>query len=99
MIFNSPPKTLFDFENGIDITARINKSFSSKQSILLSSKDNNLVRVIAHNETPYKLENSFIKKNSTLNFGLNSRDNYFKISPALSFTGGKLYENIDDSEI
>ncbi|MFY7672691.1 hypothetical protein ACOSP6_16535 [Tenacibaculum sp. MEBiC06402] len=99
LIFNSPPKTLFDFENGIDITARINKSLSSKQSILLSSKANNLVRVIAHNETPYKLENSFVKKNSTLNFGLNSRDNYYKISPALSFTGGKLYEDIDDSEI
>ena len=99
LIFNNPPKTLFNFENGIDLTARVNKNLSSKQSILLSSRDNNLVRVIPHNENPWKLENSFIKKNSTLNFGLGSKDNYYKIAPALSFIGGKLHEDIDNSKI
>lgn len=98
-IFNSPPKTYFDFENGIDITAQVNQQLSSKQSILLSSKVNNLVRVIKNTENPYKLENSFIKKNSTLNFGLSSNDNFYKIAPALSYSGGKLSDYIDNSKI
>ncbi len=98
-IFNSPPKTYHVFENGIDLTARINKQLSSKQSILLSSRDNNLVRVITHKENPWVLENSFLKKNSTLNFGLSSNDNYFKIAPAISYSGGKLSDFIDNSKI
>ena len=98
-IFNSPPKTLHNFENGIDITASINKQLTSKQSILLSSKENFLIRVISHKENPWILKNSFIKKNSTVKFGLFSNDNYYKISPSLSFSSSKLLEIMDSKEI
>jgi hypothetical protein len=98
-IFHNPPKTNFKFENGIDLTARINKTLSSKQSIVVSSNENKLIRIITHKENPWVLKNSFLKKNSTLNFGLSSNDNYFKITPALSYSGGKLTEFINDSQI
>ncbi|TCP28486.1 hypothetical protein EV195_101664 [Tenacibaculum skagerrakense] len=98
-IFYNPPKTNFKFENGIDLTARLNKKLSSKQSIVLSSNKNKLIRIITHKENPWILKNSFLKKNSILNFGLSSNDNYFKIAPALSYSGGKLREKITNSEI
>ncbi|MCH2034556.1 MAG: hypothetical protein MK202_13680 [Tenacibaculum sp.] len=98
-IFTAPPKTLYNFENGIDITAKVNRQLSSKQSILLSSVDNNLVRIIPPNENPWKLESSFVKKNSVFNFALNSNDNFYKIAPALSYSGGKLSDNFQKSKV
>ncbi|CAL2076741.1 conserved hypothetical protein [Tenacibaculum sp. 190524A05c] len=98
-VFNSPPKVFHEFENGIDITARINKNLTSKQSIVLSSTDNNLVRIIPPTEIPWVLKNSFVKKNSTFKFALNSKDNYYKIAPAISYKGGKLSDFFDTSKI
>ncbi|MFY7672690.1 hypothetical protein ACOSP6_16530 [Tenacibaculum sp. MEBiC06402] len=98
-IFYNPPKTNFEFENGIDLTARLNKTLSSKQSIVLSSNKNKLIRIITHKENPWVLKNSFLKKNSILNFGLSSNDNYFKIAPALSYSGGILREKITNSQM
>jgi hypothetical protein len=93
-IFNKPPKDNFTFENGIDVTAKVNQDLTSKQSIVISSKENKLLRVITHEENPWTLKNSLIKKNSTLSFGLNSNNRYYKIAPALSYSGGKIRENI-----
>lgn len=97
-IFNNPPKTNHSFENGIDVTLNINKRLTSKQSIVLTSKENNLVRIITPTENPWTLKNSFIKKNSILKLGLSSNGNYFKVFPAISYSNNSLAENIDISQ-
>ncbi|TCP28487.1 hypothetical protein EV195_101665 [Tenacibaculum skagerrakense] len=97
-IFTTPPATDYTFENGIDLTLRLNKRLTSKQSIVLTSKENNLIRIINPTENPWILKNSFIKKNSTLKLGLSSNGNYFKVFPAISYSSNSLLENIDISQ-
>ncbi|CAL2057220.1 conserved hypothetical protein [Tenacibaculum sp. 190524A05c] len=97
-IFNNPSKTIFPFENGIDLTAKFNSSISSKQSILLFSKENNLVHTIQPNENPWTFKNSFIKKKSTIEFGVNKDDRITRIAPALSFSGGTLLDRLNKEQ-
>ncbi len=95
-IFNNPSNTrIYPFENGIDLTVRFNKQISSKQSILIYSKENNLVHTLNPDENPWTFKNSFIKKNSTIEFGINKEDRTIKITPALSFSSGFLTERLN----
>lgn len=91
-IFNSPPKLYFPFENGIDVTTSVNKDLKKRQSVLMYSPDNKLVREIRNHENPFVLKNAFIKKNSTINFALKSKNGLFKINPAMSYSNNSLSE-------
>ena len=94
----SPKKMLYPFENGIDLAAKFNKSLSKKESILVYSKENNLVTTIYKNQNPWVLKNSFLKKNSTITFGINKEDRLTKISPALSFSSSSLTDKLNQPE-
>ncbi len=92
-IFNFPPKLYFSFENGIDVTASINKRLKKQQSVLMYSPDNKLVREIRNGENPYVLKNSFLKKNSVINFALKSKNGLFKITPVMSYSNDSLLDD------
>ncbi|CAM1343917.1 hypothetical protein [Tenacibaculum amylolyticum] len=98
-IFNSTPRTIHPFENGIDITAKVNKGLTNKQSILLYSRDNNMVRILPPKEQPWVIKNSFIKKNSVFDFALKSNDNLYKIRPVLAYSNNKMSEKINLSKL
>lgn len=95
LIFNSPPKTEFSFENGINITAHLPKTLKKKQSILIFSSDNNLVEKIDSTKNSHILKNTFIKKNSIINFSFNNRKNQYKILPTLSYSQSSLLESFN----
>jgi hypothetical protein len=94
-IFNSLPSANFEFENGIDLELKTNKVLKPKQFLLMYSTDNNLIRTIPHNIDTYSLKNTFIKKNSTIDFAIRSNDNFHKITPVLTYSKNSLYESID----
>ncbi|CAM1343916.1 hypothetical protein [Tenacibaculum amylolyticum] len=94
-IFNTPPAINYPFENGINITATLNKPIKQKQFIVIHSKENNLIQIIPPNKNPWVIRNSFIKKNSIIDFSLNNEDFAKKISPALSFSTGKINETFN----
>lgn len=104
-IFNIPPKTNFNFENGIDITIKTNKKIKKNQSILIYSNENEIVREIKPNQSTYILKNTYIKKNSNIKFGIKSNGGILKTSPILSYSKGTLYESfkkkhiIDDTKL
>ncbi|RAJ17160.1 hypothetical protein [Olleya aquimaris] len=98
-IFNNATEKNYSFENGIDVTATFNKKIKSNQSVLMFSKENNLVRQITNTQTPLILENTFIKKHSTIDFGLRTNDNIFKISPSLSYSNTYINETFNSSNI
>lgn len=92
-IFYTPPKLNYPFEHGIDVTTNINKTLKEKQSMLIYSPDNKLVREVRYNENPFVLKNSFVKKNSVINFALKSKNGLFKIRPAISYSNNTLYDS------
>ncbi|CAL2091709.1 hypothetical protein [Tenacibaculum sp. 190524A05c] len=94
-IFNKPRSLMYKFENGIDITAKINQKLSKKETILFYSKENGIVRVIKPNENPWTLRKTLIKKNSVIDFGLYSKEKLVKIAPSLSFSNAKMNEKFD----
>ncbi|WGD34743.1 hypothetical protein [Olleya sp. YS] len=98
-VFNNPPKTNYSFENGIDVTATFNKKIKSNQSVLMFSKENNLIREVKNTQTPLVLENTFIKKNSTIDFGLRTNDNIFKISPSISYGNSYINDTFNTENI
>lgn len=97
-IFNNPPTTNFDFENGIDLSIRLNKPIKKKQSVFVYSKDNNLLREIKPGENPYVLKNAFFKKSSEISFALKSRDNLFKTTPVLSYSNNTLTDTFSKKD-
>ncbi|CAM1343918.1 hypothetical protein [Tenacibaculum amylolyticum] len=98
-IFNNSPSIKYAFENGIDITGKVNKKLSSKQSILIYSQENNLLRTINSSENPWTLKNSFIKKNSVVDFSIHTKENLTKIAPALSYSTGTLVDKLNFNQI
>ncbi|MFY0603864.1 MAG: hypothetical protein JXQ93_07925 [Flavobacteriaceae bacterium] len=94
-VFNNLPRNNFDFENGMDVIIRLNTTLKPKQSVLIYSKDNNLIREIKPNENPYILQNTFIKKSTNLSFALKSNNDLLKITPILSYSNNSIIENID----
>lgn len=92
-IFYTPPQLNYPFENGIDVTTNINKILKEKQTMLIYSPDNKLVREVRYNENPFVLKNSFVKKNSVINFALKSKNGLFKIRPAISYSNNTLYDS------
>lgn len=98
-IFNTPSKTSFKFENGIDITIKINKKIKKKQSILMYSPKNEIIREIRPKQSSYILENTYIKKNSNIKFGLKSNGDILKTTPVLSYSNGSLYESLKKTHI
>ena len=94
-IFSATPKTNYSFENGIQITAKLNSKLKKNQSVLLYSKDNNLVRDIKNTNNPLILKNTFLKKNSIIDFALRSNGNYFKITPVLSYSKTSIIDRLD----
>lgn len=95
-IFNDSQKINFQFENGIDVTTRFNNPIKKNQSILLFSEDNNLITTFKPNQKTWVLKNSFLKKNSSLKFALKNRQGkLLKITPSLSYSGGKLSDFLD----
>lgn len=97
-IFNMPPKLYNPFENGVDITANINKRLNKRQSVLIYSPDNKLIREVPYHENPYVLKNTFIKKNSNINFALKSKTGLFKITPVMSFSNNSLSDSFVSNE-
>lgn len=98
-IFEKPKKKIYPFENGIDITVQTNQKIRKKQRIFMYSEENNLVQNLNPNQNPYTLKNSFVIKNSEILFALMYGDNYFKLTPSLSYSSSKLFENIKSSEL
>lgn len=91
-IFNHPPETQFEFENGIDLSIRFNKPIHKKESVLMYSEDNNLIRQIRNQENPYILKNTFIKKSSKLDFALKDNNDLLKITPIISYSNSALFD-------
>ncbi|MDT7832491.1 hypothetical protein RQM59_08875 [Flavobacteriaceae bacterium S356] len=96
-IFNAPPKLYNPFEYGIDITTNVNKRLNKKQTVLMYSPENKLVREIKNLESSYILKNSFIKKNSIINFALKSKTGLFKITPVMSYSNSSLSDSFAPS--
>ncbi|WP_148638432.1 hypothetical protein [Olleya sp. ITB9] len=94
-IFNNATDSYFDFETGIDITATFNKKIKSNQSVLIFSKANKLIREISNDQNPLVLKNTFIKKNSTVDFGLKINDNIYKITPYLQYSNSYLKDTFN----
>lgn len=99
-IFKSPPKTNFNFENGIDITAKFNQPIKPKQNVLIFSADNNIIKEVNPSNNNITLKNTFIKKNSNIEFTLKGKTKLYTITPVLSFSKSSLNEifNINDTD-
>ncbi|RKF04384.1 hypothetical protein C8N26_1052 [Tenacibaculum lutimaris] len=95
-IFNNSQKINYPFEHGIDVTMSFNKPIRNNQSILLYSAENNLITTFKPIENKWILKNTFIKKNSLLQFAVKHKENYLsEIIPTLSFSSGKLSDFIN----
>ncbi|MGK0413583.1 MAG: hypothetical protein ACJA1B_001791 [Polaribacter sp.] len=94
-IFNKPPTINFDFENGIDVKVNLNKRLGKKEKILIYSVENNLIREILPNQKTDTIKNSFITKNSEIQFSLKNNIRYLEVVPILSFSNGKILETIN----
>ena len=96
-IFNSPPKTNFNFKNGIDITVKFNQSIKPEQTVLVFSGDNNIIKNIKPTNNTFILKNTFVKKNTNIEFTLREKNRKYKITPALSYSRNRIYDvlNLD----
>ncbi|PQJ80521.1 hypothetical protein [Polaribacter porphyrae] len=94
-IFHNPPKTIYDFENGIDIGIKLNRKLGKYWSVLLYSKENNLLSTLKGNKDLYNLKNTFVKKNTFVNFSLRYNSNSYEIKPILNFSKNNLVDNFN----
>ena len=98
-IFNNTPTDNFDFENGIDVTLTFKEKLSSKQSILIFSDQNNLVKEIKDNQSDIKLTNLYLKKDSDFNFGLKLNGNTLKVTPYINYYNYSLKDVFDKKKL
>lgn len=94
-IYNNPPKNNFNFEQGIDIKIHLNKPLREKQSILVFSPKNNILRELSPNNDPYVIKNSFIKKQTDLQFSLKQSRNPLQVMPVLSYSNSKILDHLN----
>ncbi|RKF04383.1 hypothetical protein C8N26_1050 [Tenacibaculum lutimaris] len=90
-VFNNPPKTNYSFENGINIKGTLNAPLKRKQSLLIYSAQNNIIREIK-NTNEFQLKSTFVKENSHITFSLKTKNNSYKASPYLQFSNTTLSE-------
>ncbi|MBN2868685.1 MAG: hypothetical protein JXK08_08450 [Flavobacteriaceae bacterium] len=98
-IFNNTPTDNFNFENGIDVTLTFKEKLNSKQSILIFSDKNNLVKEIKDNQSPVELTNLYLKKDSDFNFGLKFNENTLKINPYINYYNYSLKDVFDKKNL
>ncbi|UTD16260.1 hypothetical protein HER15_12620 [Tenacibaculum mesophilum] len=97
-IFNNPPKTNYSFENGINIVGTLSSSLNQKQSLLIYSSNNNIIREIKE-KNQFILKNTSIKKNTYINFGIKTKNNIQKVSPYLQFSNTILIDSINKNNL
>ena len=98
-IFNNTPTDNFNFENGIDLTLNFKEKLSPKQSILIFSDKNNLIKEIKDNQSSLELTNLYLKKNSDFNFGLKFNENTLKITPYINYYNYSLKDVFDKKKL
>ncbi|MFY0603863.1 MAG: hypothetical protein JXQ93_07920 [Flavobacteriaceae bacterium] len=98
-IFANPPTTNFNFERGIDITIKLNNPLRKRQSVLVHSRGNHIIREIKPKENPYIIKNTYIKKNSELNFALKYGGKFLKVAPILSYSNSSFSESFNLNNI
>lgn len=92
-IFNSPPSTVFTFENGIDITGKFNQQLPNNSKVLVFSDDGSLLRELPVTDNQIKFPKSFITKNAKMTFALKKKQGYKAVTPILQFSDCFLTES------
>ena len=98
-IFNNPPKDNFNFENGIDLKLTIKEKLSPKRAVMMFSKENNLIKEFKSNQNPIVLKNTFIKKNSSVDFGLKINDKLLEILPYITYSNYSIKETLNKKHL
>ncbi|WP_093673433.1 hypothetical protein [Tenacibaculum sp. MAR_2009_124] len=94
-IFNHPPNTNYQFENGITIKGKLNKPLKKDEQLLIFSDENDIIEMITPVEGNFKLSNTFIKENSLIKFGISKKGtNIKKVSPSLQFSKRTSFEKL-----
>lgn len=98
-IFNNEPNDSFNFENGIDLTLTFKEKVSPKRSVIMFSKENNLIKEFKSNQNPIVLKNTFIKKNSSIDFGLKINDKLLEILPYITYSNNSIKETLNKKHL
>ncbi|MDT7831864.1 hypothetical protein RQM59_05700 [Flavobacteriaceae bacterium S356] len=97
-ILTNSPELNHDFEQGIDMTIRLNKNLAKKQKLLIFSADNNLLHEVTQKSIPFIIRNTSIKKNTEINFGIKRGDRMSEITPPITYSNHQLYDSFKDFE-
>ncbi len=99
-IFNSPPDTNYQFENGITVKGKLNKTLKKDEQLLIFSAKNNIVQVFESGINSFELANTFIKEGTYLRFGITKKDNpVYRQAPSLQFSKRTLYDDLSEDYI
>ncbi len=94
-IFNSPPNTNYQFENGITIKGKLNKPLKKDEQLLVFSGENNIIKMLTPIDGNFKLSNTYVKENSLIKFGISKKGmNTKKVSPSLQFSKRTSFEKL-----
>ncbi len=97
-IFDYPPNTNYNFENGITITGKLNKALKKDQQLVVFSSENDIIEVLTPNNGSFKLPNTYVLENSNIEFGITNKNGItLKASPSLQFTNRSSFENLSDT--
>lgn len=94
-IFSKPNQLNFKFESGITVNGKLNKRLKKGERLMAFSKENNLLDEVAVSNNGFTFSNYIFRKNSKIDFALQTKKRILRIKPVLQYSSTPLKQELD----